>query len=258
MRPGTPFIGTSGWSYAHWSKGVFYPRGLKAGDWLRHLSGHFSTVEINASFYRLPEAETIAHWVDITTGGFRFAIKLWRRITHEKRLIACGQELRDFLAVADVLGDKRGPLLIQLPPSLHRDDERLDTFLADLQTAGQDRWRVAVEFRHTSWLARPVNAILDRHSAALVLADKELCLTTDPGDAPFVYIRRHGPGGSHQGCYSEQHLARDAERIAKWLQSGRDVYIYFNNDVGAHAVRNARRLAELLGVAPPVGTQGAS
>ncbi|MBI4579243.1 MAG: DUF72 domain-containing protein [Planctomycetes bacterium] len=245
MSAGRCYIGTSGWSYPHWGKGRFYPRGTKPGDYLAYYSREFGTVEINASFYQPPRPEMIDRWREATGSRFLFAIKLWRRITHERKLADCEQELRDFLSRVEAFGPKRGPLLIQLPPSLHRDDERLDGFLnAFKAVGGKARWRFAVEFRHPSWLATPVYALLDGHGAACVLADLARCPIVEPNDSPFFYVRRHGPGGAYRGCYSADHLAADADRIRAWLQSGRDVYVYFNNDIEGHAIDNARQLRE--------------
>ncbi len=248
MSIGRHHIGTSGWSYPHWGKGRFYPKGTKPRDFLEYYSRHFGTVELNASFYRPPKPEIIERWREVVGSDFLFAVKLWRRITHEKKLKDCAPELRDFLPLMEGFGRKGGPLLIQLPPSLHRDDERLDSFLNDLSAGlGRKRWLIAVEFRHTTWLADPVYELLTRHRAACVLADHARCPIVEPNDVPFVYIRRHGPGGPCRGCYGEEHLAADAERVRGWLGAGRNVYAYFNNDVEGHAVANARRLIELIG-----------
>lgn len=135
MPGGSLHVGTSGWSYAHWAKRRFYPKGLKQGEWLRFFARYFDSVEINSSFYRLPKAEFIDRWRKVTGPRFRFAVKLWRRITHEKRLKNCEQELRDFMDIAGGLGPKRGPLLVQLPPSMKKDVDRVDAFLVDLKKA---------------------------------------------------------------------------------------------------------------------------
>lgn len=243
MARGKCYIGTSGWSYTHWAKGRFYPKGLKQGEWLGFLAQRFNTVEVNSSFYRLPKPEIVARWRRVTGTRFRLAVKLWRRITHVKRLVDCGPELRDFFAVAGELGPKRGPLLVQLPPSLRKDVSRLDEFLVVLKkTAGRTRWMVAVEFRNRDWLCDEVYELLTRHRVALCLADLPRCPITEPNDAPFVYLRRHGPGGGYRGCYSSRHIAADAARIRGWLGQGRDVFVYYNNDIDSHAVDNARQL----------------
>jgi len=248
MKLGKCHIGTSGWCYAHWAKGRFYPQGLRQGDWLSFFARQFGTVEINSSFYRLPKVEMFTRWRDVTGPRFRLAVKLWRRITHEKRLVDCAAALDDFLAAAGQLGPKRGPLLVQLPPSMRKDVGLLEAFLADLKRAmGRVRWKVAVEFRDTGWLCDPVYELLDRRGVALCLADLERCPIAEPNDARFVYIRRHGPGGRYRGCYSPKHITDDAGRIRGWLAAGRDVYVYYNNDVEGHAVDNARQLIAAVG-----------
>ncbi len=248
MAGGKCYIGTSGWSYAHWAKGRFYPRGMKPGDWLGFLAEHFNSVEVNSSFYRPPKPEMIARWRDVTRPRFRFAVKLWRRITHERRLADCATELAEFLAVVSTLRPKRGPLLVQLPPSLRKDVPLLDAFLTTLKSTAEHgaRWRVAVEFRNRDWLCDEVCRLLTRHRAAVCLADLPRCPITAANDAPFVYIRRHGPGGGYRGCYSPEHIAADAARIRDWLAAGRDVFMYYNNDVDGHAVDNARQLMAAL------------
>ncbi len=248
MGLGRCYIGTSGWSYTHWAKGRFYPKGLKQGEWLGFLAERYNTVEVNVSFYRVPKPEFITRWRTLTGGGFRFAVKLWRRITHEKRLADCGPELATFFAVANDLGPKRGPLLVQLPPSLRKDVGLLDTFLSALADAvGRTRWKVAVEFRNTEWLCEEVYELLSRRKAAVCLADMPRCPIAEPNDAPFVYIRRHGPGGRYAGCYASEHIDADAARVRTWLADGKDVFVYYNNDVDGHAVDNARQLMDAVG-----------
>ncbi|MBN2562840.1 MAG: DUF72 domain-containing protein [Phycisphaerae bacterium] len=252
MPPAKCHIGTSGWSYAHWAKGRFYPKGLKQTEWLAFFARQFDTVEVNMSFYRLPKPEMVARWGRMTGSRFRFAIKLWRRITHEKRLADCGAELGDFFAVLNLLGSKRGPLLVQLPPSMRKDVGRLDTFLTEQRkAAGRSRWKVAVEFRNTDWLCEEVCTVLDRHGAGLCLADLPQCPITRPNDAAFVYMRRHGPGGSYRGCYTPRHVAADAGQIRGWLESDKEVFVYYNNDINGHAVDNARQLLKAIEASKP-------
>lgn len=245
MPGGKLYVGTSGWSYGHWAKGRFYPVGLKPNQWLGFFSRHFDTVEINASYYRLPKPEMITRWHQQVAGGFRFAVKMWKRITHEKRLADCGEQLSGFLAVVNELAGKRGPLLVQLPPSLQCAPDLLADFLVQLKrTLARIRWRVTIEFRHSSWLCPEAIKLLDEHGVALCLADLPRCPITEPGEAGFVYLRRHGPGGSYGGCYTARQIGADARRIAGWLKAGRDVYVYYNNDIDGYAVDNARQLRE--------------
>ncbi len=248
MPVGKCYIGTSGWSYTHWAKGRFYPRGLKQGEWLKFFARHFGTVELNASFYRLPKPDVVSRWRQVTGSRFRFAQKLWRRVTHEKRLANCGRELRDFFDVVGPFGPKRGPLLVQLPPSMRKDADRLDAFLTELKRVkGRSRWKVAIEFRNTDWLCEEVYELLGRHKAALCLADMERCPITEPNDVSFVYMRRHGPGNRYRGCYPPSHIAADAKRVRGWLRAGKDVFVYYNNDIDGHAVDNARQLIKVVG-----------
>jgi len=247
MREGRSFIGTSGWSYTDWAKGRFYPKGLKQRDWLQYYAERFRTVELNASFYRLPKPEFIARWLKLTGSDFRFAVKLWRRITHRARLQEYEDDLLRFAKMASGFGRKRGPLLVQFPPFLDADATLLDAFLGDLRRAfGRSRWRVAVEFRNTSWLSDAVRRVLERQGAALCLSDMPRCPVNTPNDVPFVYMRRHGPGGKYRGCYPPEQILEEAKRVRRWLDEGRDVFVYFNNDVGGHAVDNAWALNERI------------
>ncbi len=248
MPQGRPRIGTSGWSYAHWSRGRFYPPGLPSGDWLRHYARHFPTVEINLSFYRIPTPAMVDRWRKTAPPGFVFAHKLWRGITHLKRLADTQPAQRSFLEVVDGLGDRRGPLLVQLPPSMKRDLPRLEGFLDELHEAqGSRPGRVAVEFRNPGWIVPEVYAALDRRNVALCLADMAKCPIVEPNEADFVYIRRHGSGRQYEGRYGEAEIEADADRIRGWLDRGRDVYVYYNNDIGGHAVDNAQYLQQCLG-----------
>lgn len=247
MARGKCYVGTSGWSYAHWGKGRFYPVGLRPGDWLPYFAHYFPSVEINVSYYRLPTPEMVARWHDVSPPSFLFAVKMWRVITHVKKLVEADDRVRTFFERMTPLGERRGPLLIQLPPSMRKNVERLDAFLTLVRQSDDFPWRLAVEFRHRSWLDDEVRALLDRHNTAMCLADLEFVPIIEPAGADFVYIRRHGPGATYDGNYSAKSIASDAARIAEWLEQGRDVYIYFNNDVDGHAVDNAQQLMRELG-----------
>lgn len=247
MSTGGLHIGTSGWSYAHWGKGVFYPRGMNSRDWLSYYASRFDTVEVNMTFYRLPNEALLAQWRDATPSRFKFAFKMWRHITHERRLHDCEKPLQQFLTACETLGSKRGPLLVQLPPSFQCDCERLDSFLRLLkQAAGRSRWRVAVEFRHRSWLCDEAYAVLNQNRAAAVLADMPECRVRRVGTASFVYMRRHGPKGDYASVYSARQIGVDAKRVREWLDANRTVYAYYNNDAEAFAPANALTLRELV------------
>lgn len=239
--PGRSWVGTSGYVYRHWRKGVFYPPGLRARDELGYYAGRFPTVELNNPFYRLPTAEMFARWRDVTADGFRFAVKASRYITHVKRLRDVGDEIALFLERAVELGPKLGPILFQLPPNQHQDLARLGDFLTLLPAARQ--W--VLEFRHPSWHMRQVYELLSRHRVAL-------CIPVGGGlepdritTAPFTYVRMHR-GQEPKGGFTPQELKSWAAQIRALTRAGKDAYVYFNNDWEGYAVRDAATLQDLL------------
>jgi uncharacterized protein YecE (DUF72 family) len=237
-------IGTSGWSYDHWD-GVLYPTGLPARQRLDHYVRSFDTTELNASFYRWPKIATFAGWARRLPAGFRLSVKAPRGLTHGKRLYAPEVWVERIARCWHELGERRGVLLVQLPPMMARDDARLDYFLGRLPS-----WiSTAVEFRHPSWVAEKVFDLLAEHGAAYCVMSGAGLPCILRATAPFVYVRLHGPDHDHLygGAYSDQDLIWWADRIGEWRQSGTAVWVYFNNDGGGHAVRNASRLRELLG-----------
>ena len=237
-------IGTSGWSYDHW-RGVLYPPGLPVGQRLARYVEEFDTVELNASFYRWPGAARFRQWRDRLPAGFAMAVKAPRGLTHAKRLYAPETWAERIGEGWSALGDRQSALLVQLPPQLGRDDERLDYFLRALPP----ELPVAVEFRHPSWNADDVYALLERRRAAYVVMSGAGLDCVLRATADFVYVRLHGPSGQHlyAGSYSEDDLAWWAQRCREWDAQGRDVFVYFNNDGEGHAVRNAWTLKSLLG-----------
>ncbi len=235
-------MGCSGYEYAEW-KGIFYPEDLPKRDWFAHYAQAFDTVEINGTFYRLPEPETFDAWRARAPRGFLYALKLSRYGTHLKHLKDPEQWVGNFIERAERLGPTLGPVLVQLPPNWHADPGRLDGFL-DV-AAGRIRW--AVEVRDRRWLCSEVYDVLARHDAALVVHD---LLDAHPRivTAGWVYLRFHGPyaGRPYTGSYSPQALSGAARRIRSHLAEGRDVYAYFNNDIGGHAVDDASDLVRYL------------
>ena len=237
------YVGTSGWSYDHWD-GVVYPRGLPARERLAVYVSQFGTVELNASFYRWPADRTFAGWRRRLPEGFVMSVKASRGLTHAKRLYKPEAWMSRTAAAWHELGDRRGVLLVQLAPGHTRDDARLDYFLGCVPT-----WmRVAVEFRHDSWIDDAVFAILERHGAAY-------CVMSGAGlpcvlrvTAPFVYVRLHGPDQHHLygGSYSDADLRWWADRMREWERARLDVYAYFNNDGAGNAVCNASNLSRFL------------
>lgn len=237
-------VGTSGWSYPHWD-GVLYPPGTPAAARLALYTGQFDTAELNASFYRWPADRTFKGWQARLPPGFQLSVKASRGLTHAKRLYAPETWAARMASCWHELGARRGVLLVQLAPGHTRDDARLEYFLAQLP----DWMRVAVEFRHPSWLEEPVFALLERHQAAYCVMSGANLPCVLRATAGFVYVRMHGPDSQHLygGSYSEADLDWWRQRIAEWEASGREVYVYFNNDGGGNAVRNAATLRRLLG-----------
>lgn len=241
---GTNHIGTSGWSYDHWEN-VLYPPGLPARDRLAHYAAHFRTVELNASFYHWPRESSFAGWRRRLPAGFLLSVKAPRGLTHAKKLYAPEAWVERIVRCWHELGDKRGVLLVQLPPGFARDDARLDYFLAALP-----EWiSVSVEFRHPSWEDPDVFSLLERHGAAYCVMSGAGLPCILRATAPFVYVRLHGPDPGHLygGSYPDEDLRWWADRIREWETAGKDVFAYFNNDGGGHAVRNAATLRSLLG-----------
>jgi uncharacterized protein YecE (DUF72 family) len=236
-------VGTSGYVYRDWRR-RFYPQALGARGWLPFYAATFDTVELNSPFYRLPRAATFRAWAAAVPPEFVFAVKASRFLTHIKRLNEPGPPIALFLSRARALGGALGPVLIQLPSSFHLRLDRLDGLLRVLARRPQRRW--VLEVRHASWLVDPVFERLRAANVALCLHDWREQPVTGPLTADFVYVRRHGTRRRYGGSYTEAMLSADAARVAEWTASGRDVYVYFNNDGRAAAVRNARRLGELL------------
>jgi uncharacterized protein YecE (DUF72 family) len=238
-------IGCSGWNYDHWRNGVFYPPRCPPARWLASYAERFDTVELNNTFYRLPRTAAVARWVEQTPPDFVFAVKVSRYLTHVKRLRETPRHLALLLdRIAPLASSpKLGPLLWQLPPTFHRDDDRLAEALAGLPAS----LRHAFEFRHASWFAQEVMALLREHGVALVIADRPeiRAFQTHELTAGFTFVRFHHGSRGRDGNYSETELVEWAARIREWRRRG-DVYAYFNNDRRGFAPANARRLAELL------------
>jgi uncharacterized protein YecE (DUF72 family) len=236
-------IGTSGWSYNHWV-GVLYPPGMPAARRLARYAEVFDTVELNASFYRWPKDSTFTGWRDQLPEGFTMSVKAHRGLTHYRRLGSPQPWIERFERCWQLLGDRRGVLLVQLHPEQHRDDARLDSFLSSVPAF----IRVAVELRHPSWNDPAVYAILRSHRAAYVVMSGAGLPCIPQATTDLVYVRMHGPDpdSMYAGSYPAQDLRRWAGLIAEWGNDDRDVWMYFNNDLHGHAVRNALLLRDLL------------
>lgn len=241
---GCPYrIGCSGWNYDSWRHGVFYPNRLPPRHWLEEYARHFDTVEVNATFYRLPTAKAVQGWVEQTPAEFVFAVKMSRYVTHVKRLRDPAPSLELFYARIEPLvrSAKLGPVLWQLPPTFRRDDDRLSGALARLPEG-----RHAFEFRHPSWFHRDVFELLRAHRVALVIADRPEIRAFQTHDltANWAFVRFHAGTRGRRGNYAETELREWAARLRAWPVN--ECYAYFNNDWEGFAPRNARRLRRLL------------
>ena len=232
-------VGTSGWQYRDW-RGVLYPDGLPQRAWLAHYAREFPTVEVNNAFYRLPERSVFARWRDETPPGFVMAVKVSRYLTHVRRLRDPTEPVSRLADRAVGLGDRLGPYLLQLPPTLRADAGLLDACLRAFPRSA----RVAVEPRHASWWSDEVRAVLERRQAALCWADRRgRPITPLWATAAWGYVRLHEGTASPRPSYGRAALATWLDRIgAAWSPADADVYVYFNNDQGGAAVRNARTL----------------
>ena len=240
-RKGNINIGASGWDYDHWS-GPFYPENLKKKRRFDYYAERFDTVEINNTFYRMPGEKTLRSWRDSAPEGFTFSLKASRYITHMKKLKEPRAPLDNFHEKADLLGNALGPVLLQLPPKWKYNGERLEHFLSELHTG----CRYCMEFRDTDWFRDETYEQLERAGVAFCIY--EIGETRSPRrvTANFVYIRLHGPDAAYQGRYSKKTLAAHAGAINTWLEQGKDVYCYFDNDQNGYAPLNAMELKKMI------------
>ena len=230
-------IGTSGYHYKHW-RGLFYPAGTKPAEYLNYYLNFFNTVEINNSFYRLPTAETFANWRQAVPPDFIYSVKASRFITHLKKLKDTQQALVDFIDHAAALEEKLGPILFQLPPRWNCDVARLAQFLQSLPAG----LLYTFEFRNHTWYHEQVYDLLQQHQVAFCIYDLEQHQSPVVVTSNLVYIRLHGPIGKYNGSYSDEVLQNWAQAAYNWARESKTVYIYFDNDIGGHAVVDAQRL----------------
>jgi uncharacterized protein YecE (DUF72 family) len=238
MAAATIHVGTSGWQYRDWV-GELYPRGLSQEAWLERFAEVFETVEVNNSFYRLPEREIFERWRRLTPAGFVVTVKASRYITHVRRLRDAGEPMRLLWDRARGLGPRLGPVLFQLPPRFPVEAGRLAALLAELPRG----MRAAFEFRDPSWHTDEVHGMLDDAGCALVWADRPGARATVPVTGGWGYVRFH-QGGVDRPDYDRRKLRRWADRLA--ALRARETFVYFNNDTGGAAVRDAITLRDLL------------
>jgi uncharacterized protein YecE (DUF72 family) len=240
--PGRILVGTSGWSYRHW-KGVLYPEGLPGRETLTFYAARFPTVEINRTFYSLPDPEVIERWREAARPGFTYAVKAPRVITHMKKLRRVDQPLADFLTRVRGLGRALGPILFQFPEGFTRETGLLRNFLDMLPRDLQ----YAFEFRDPTWFRDRIYDMLADREAAFCIYQMGDVETPHVLTAPFVYVRMHGLGTAYAGLYGRTELERWAEACREWSRDEFEVRVYFNNDLGGAAIRDAVTLRQLLG-----------
>ncbi|MDX1667240.1 MAG: DUF72 domain-containing protein [Saprospiraceae bacterium] len=235
-------IGTSGWNYDHW-KGPFYDETISGDEMLRAYANRFRTVEVNGTFYSLPEPDTVKEWCDTVPEEFTFSVKASRYITHMKKLKDPNEPLANLFEIIEPFGEQVGPVLFQLPPNWNVDTDRLENFLEALPTG----YRYTFEFRDRSWHCEEVYELLNEHEAALCFYDLENYRSPEKHTAGFVYLRLHGPNEeAYTGSYPEKELKKFAGKFTGWRDEGRPVYCYFDNDQEGYAPNDALRLIEIM------------
>ncbi|MEF8844535.1 MAG: DUF72 domain-containing protein [Bacteroidales bacterium] len=239
------YTGTSGWSYKDW-KETFYPADLNdKNKRLQFYAEHFNCTEVNSTFYNIPPEETVRNWHESVPVNFQFVIKLNRYFSHLKRLKsdnAVSQKLEEFSHIPELLGDKLGPFLVQLPGSMKKDAQRLREWLEFMP-----KYRYAFEFRNEQWFDEDIFEILKEYDAALVYSHSTEFPTDLKCTASFMYLRFHGPDKPYYSKYSREQLENEYEKIRLFLNDCSEIYTFFNNTYKAYAIENARLWKELTG-----------
>jgi uncharacterized protein YecE (DUF72 family) len=229
-----------------------FPAAFQSKSRLNYYASIFNTVEVNSSFYKIPQHSTCQKWALDTPDDFRFTLKLTRDVTHAKELKGDLAIIGKFMHAADGIGEKKGCLLIQFPGRITLDYfEKVERILQEVQAYDPDNeWKKAVEFRNNSWYTGEAWELLDEYNAAMVLHDIPKSRMQElRGHAGFVYLRFHGPKGDYRDSYTDTLLKEKATEIKGWIREGKDVYVYFNNTMGS-AYENARSLQSMLKTAP--------
>jgi len=238
-------IGTSGWSYKHWSE-IFYPKDIKPDKYLEFYITRFSCVELNSSFYNLPLKTTVAGWMNRTPETFKFCPKLSRFITHQLQLVNTEEALHKYFYVFEGMKDRIGPVLIQLPPGLSYDKSLISNFF-DLINEKYSQYLFAVEVRNKSWITDNFFNLLAQYGITFVIADSgNRYPYYEAVTADCVYLRFHGREQLYASDYNEADLKLYAEKILNWLVEGKAVWVFFNNDYHGFAVKNAEKLREIV------------
>jgi len=240
-------IGTSGWSYKHWTE-IFYPKDIKPEKYLEFYTARFDCVELNSSFYNLPLKTTVSGWLSRTPDTFRFCTKLSRFITHQLQLADTGGALQKYFDAFEVMKERLGPVLIQLPPGLSYDKSLIINFL-DILKYNYSNYCFAVEVRNKSWINDSFFELLAQNGIAFVIADSgDRFPYYETVTAGFVYVRFHGHEQLYASEYSETDLKLYAGKIINWLDEDKEVWVFFNNDYHCFAIKNAERLIEIVNI----------
>ncbi|MCX7779126.1 MAG: DUF72 domain-containing protein [Patescibacteria group bacterium] len=238
-------IGTSGWNYFHWRR-IFYPVNLNSQELLSYYAQHLSTVEINSSFYHLPQEKTFLHWREKVPKNFLFSVKVWRRITHLKKLNQTEDDLKTFWQRSLVLKEKLGPLLFQFPPSFKLNQIRFKKFCQFLRKLVGKNQKASFEFRNESWFSSEVYKILRKYNFALCWADAPCYPYKEVVTADYLYLRLHGHEQLYASKYTKRQLEAYAKKIKEFFKKGKMIYVYFDNDAYGYAIENALELKKLL------------
>lgn len=245
VKAGKLHIGTSGWSYKEW-KEAYYPKELKSTDWLSYYAKEFDCTEINASFYHLPQRKTIENWVNKVADDFKFCVKMSRYLTHMNKLSTPEEPLQRFFDVFDLMKEKMGPVLIQLPPSLAFHEEKTTYFYDLLKTKYSD-YDFAMEVRHASWLQERSIELMEQYKIAFVISQSGVGFPyAEHVTAKDVYVRFHGPGKLYYSVYENDMLHDYAVKFKHWLKKGHNVWAFFNNTAELAALDNAKTLREMV------------
>jgi uncharacterized protein YecE (DUF72 family) len=233
-------IGCSGFHYKHW-KGTFYPDGLAQKSWFNFYAQHFSTLELNGTFYKFPRLPYLQRWYDLTNAEFKFAVKAPQAITHYRQFHNVTDMISSFYGtIREGLQEKLGPVLFQLPPHTHFQPERLARILDQLDPSFQN----VLEFRHESWWRREVYESLAERCVTFCGMSHPDLPDTFPPDAPLIYYRFHGVPELYRSTYTNDALEDFVEK-ARQLSCVQDVWCYFNNDSAVAAIPNAQLLEKI-------------
>ena len=225
-----------------------YPLEFQGKSRLTYFASLFNSVEINSSFYKMPRLSTVRSWAESVGDHFRFTFKLSKAITHAKGLDFTEEDLHLFIETINHVGNKKGCILIQFPPALKIERfDRLEKLIAGIKTSDQNTdWKIAIEFRSTSWYQPEVYELLNQHNISMVVHDLPASKTPlIDSPASSKYLRFHGPGGGYRGSYTDEFLMEYAKLISAWINQGKTIYCYFNNTMG-DAVKNLQTLNGLV------------